>query len=65
MEEDIPYAQACLKLSEHSLPKMYFLNLNNATRNSRTLEMLQNVSFTGNYKMLGRSTGKTVIVVRF
>jgi hypothetical protein len=35
MEEDIPYAQAYLKLLVQALPKMYFLNLNAATRNSR------------------------------
>jgi hypothetical protein len=59
MEEDIPNAQACFKLSVNSQPKMHFLNLNTATRNSRTAEMLQNVAFTRNYKMSRRSTGKT------
>jgi hypothetical protein len=59
MKEGIPYAQASLNLSVHSLPKIYFLNLNTTTRNSRTLGMLQNVAFKGYNKISGRRTGET------
>jgi hypothetical protein len=65
MEEDIPSAQAWLKLSVHSIPKMYFLNLNTAIRNSRILGMIQNVAFTGNYKMSGKVLAKLLMSTNF